>query len=86
MTDKSSNNQGLAESLAVLFNELQKPIKFEFHSIAMTEDGQQWQALFNGDDGHNQYINTPDANSFRKSGAQIAAEMQRALNRGRRIV
>lgn len=52
MTDKSSNNQGLAESLAVLFNELQKPIKFEFHSIAMTEDGQQWQALFNGDDGH----------------------------------
>jgi hypothetical protein len=34
----------------------------------------------------NQYIQTPDANSFRRSGTQIAAEMQRALNKGRRIV
>lgn len=33
----------------------------------------------------NQYIQTPDANSFRKSGPQIAAEMQRSLNRGRRV-
>lgn len=33
----------------------------------------------------NQYIQTPDANSFRKSGPQIAADMQRALARSRRI-
>jgi tape measure domain-containing protein len=33
----------------------------------------------------NQYIQTPDANSFRKSQAQIMADMQRALNKGRRV-
>jgi prophage DNA circulation protein len=31
-------------------------------------------------------INTPDANSFRKSQPQIMADMQRSLNRGRRVV
>jgi tape measure domain-containing protein len=30
-------------------------------------------------------INTPDANSFRKSQPQIMADMQRSLNRGRRV-
>jgi hypothetical protein len=31
-------------------------------------------------------VNTPDADSFRKSQAQIMAQMQRELNRGRRVV
>lgn len=33
----------------------------------------------------NYYIQTPDANSFRKSQPQIMAEAQRGLNRGRRV-
>jgi hypothetical protein len=34
----------------------------------------------------NIYVTTPDANSFRKSQPQIMADMQRNLNRGRRVV
>jgi HAMP domain-containing protein len=34
----------------------------------------------------NIYVTTPDANSFRKSQPQIMADMQRSLNRGRRVV
>jgi tape measure domain-containing protein len=34
----------------------------------------------------NMYVTTPDANSFRKSQPQIMADMQRSLNRGRRVV
>jgi hypothetical protein len=59
MTDNLIHKRGLEAAFQPLMDALNKPVRFEFQSIAMTEDDTHWQALFEGDDGHTYAVTLP---------------------------